>query len=71
MAEAAATIEAPAQAHAYVEGDLLRRVLANSNGTHLRMRCLVPPDAIPQGGLTIYGAECGRYPVCPLIIIDW
>ena len=58
-------------AHAYVEGALLQRVLANSNGTHLRMRCLVPPDAIPQGGLTIYWAECGRYPVCPLIIIDW
>jgi len=57
-------------AHAYIEGDLLKQVLTNGKGTHLRMRCAVPPDAIP-GGLTIYGAECGRYPICPLVIIDW
>lgn len=57
--------------HAYVEGELLQRVLAGGNKTHLRLRCGVPNDAIAQGGLTIYGAECGRYPVCPLVIIDW
>ncbi len=58
-------------AHAYAEGELLQRLIANNNGAHLRLRCGVPDRAIPQGGLTIYGAECGRYPVCPLVIIDW
>jgi predicted transcriptional regulator len=37
----------------------------------LRLRCAVPPDALPVGGLTIYGAECGRYPVCPTVIVEW
>jgi predicted transcriptional regulator len=37
----------------------------------LRLRCEVPADALAQGGLTIYGAECGRFPVCPTVIIDW
>jgi predicted transcriptional regulator len=50
---------------------LLQRVLAASHDTHVRLRCGVPAEAIPQGGLTIYGAECGRYPVCPLVIVDW
>ncbi len=58
-------------AHAYIEGELLQRVLTASNGTHVRLRCGVPAEGIPQGGLTIYGAECGRYPVCPLVIVDW
>jgi hypothetical protein len=58
-------------AHAYIEGELLQRVLAASHDTHVRLRCGVPAEAIPQGGLTIYGAECGRYPVCPLVIVDW
>jgi hypothetical protein len=58
-------------AHAYVEGDLLQRVIQASNGTHLRLRIAVPETAVAHGGLTVYGAECGRYPVCPTIIIDW
>jgi hypothetical protein len=57
--------------HAFAEGDLLRQI-ANSDGDGtLRLRCAVPPDALPVGGLTIYGAECGRYPVCPTVIVEW
>jgi hypothetical protein len=26
---------------------------------------------LPVGGLTLYGAECGRYPVCPTVIVEW
>jgi len=37
----------------------------------LRLRCAVPANALARGGLTIYGAECGRYPVSPTVIIDW
>jgi len=57
--------------HAFAEGDLLRQI-ANSDGDGtLRLRCSVPPEALPVGGLTIYGAECGRYPVCPTVIVEW
>ena len=27
--------------------------------------------ALPQDGLTIYGAECGRFPISPTVIIEW
>jgi hypothetical protein len=58
-------------AHATAEGDLLQRIAERSGDDHLRLRCAVPPEAIMQGGLTIYGSECGRYPICPTIIIEW
>ena len=32
---------------------------------------VAPQDALAQGGLTIYGAECGRFPVCPTVIVEW
>jgi len=35
------------------------------------LRCAVPANAMVQGGLTIYGAECGRFPLAPTVIIDW
>ena len=31
----------------------------------------IPSEALAQGGLTIYGAECGRFPLCPTVIIEW
>ena len=58
-------------AHALAEGDLLAQIVAASSGDCVRLRCAVPKEAIAQGGLTIYGAECGRYPVCPTVIIEW
>ena len=57
--------------HAFAEGDLLRQIARNDGDGSLRLRCAVPPDALPVGGLTIYGAECGRYPVCPTVIVEW
>lgn len=57
--------------NARAEGPLLRQIAEKSIGRELRLRCAVPVEAAVQGGLTIYGAECGRYPICPTIIIDW
>ena len=58
-------------AHAFAEGPLLRRIVGGHGGNQLRLRCGVPKKAVAQGGLTIYGAECGRYPVSPTVIIEW
>ncbi len=57
--------------HAFAEGDLLRQIAASDGDGTLRLRCAVPPGALPVGGLTLYGAECGRYPVCPTVIVEW
>jgi hypothetical protein len=57
--------------HAFAEGDLLKQIAGNDGDGSLRLRCAVPPDALPVGGLTLYGAECGRYPVCPTVIVEW
>jgi Glycosyl hydrolases family 2, sugar binding domain/Glycosyl hydrolases family 2, TIM barrel domain/Glycosyl hydrolases family 2 len=56
--------------HATVEGELLRQVVNNSRGSDLRLRCVVPRDERPQGGLTIYGHNTGRYPLGPTVIIE-
>jgi hypothetical protein len=58
-------------ARASAEGPLLRRIAAGHAGDRLRLRCGVPKKTIAHGGLTIYGAECGRYPVCPTIVVEW
>jgi hypothetical protein len=57
-------------AHATAEGDLLRQIVERQNG-HVQLRCAVPETSIAQNGLSIYGAECGRYPVCPTVVIEW
>jgi hypothetical protein len=57
--------------HAFVEGELLRQIIGKNGDGNLRLRCAVPADALALGGLTIYGAECGRYPVCPTVIVEW
>jgi hypothetical protein len=58
-------------AHASVEDVLLQQVAKGGNDGVLSLRCEVPADALVRGGLTIYGAECGRYPVCPTVIVEW
>jgi hypothetical protein len=58
-------------AHASVEGELLKQVIKTGSADFLSLRCEVPSDARSRGGLTIYGAECGRYPVCPTVIVEW
>lgn len=57
--------------HAHAEKELLGQIAQNSTDHSLRLRCAVPSDALALGGLTIYGAECGRFPVCPTVIIEW
>jgi hypothetical protein len=57
--------------HAFAEGATLRRIVAGHGSDHLRLRCGVPKKSAADGGLTIYGAECGRYPVSPTVIIEW
>jgi Glycosyl hydrolases family 2, sugar binding domain/Glycosyl hydrolases family 2, TIM barrel domain len=56
--------------HTTLEGDLLREVLKQMRGDHLRLRCTVPRDEQPQGGLAIYGYNAGRYPIGPTLIIE-
>ena len=56
--------------HATVEGDLLGQV-ANEGSGHILLRCAVPQDSITQNGLQIYGAECGRFPICPTLVLEW
>jgi len=57
-------------AHATAEGDLLRQVAERSDG-RVFLRCAVPQTSIAQNGLQIYGAECGRYPICPTVVVEW
>lgn len=57
--------------HAFAENDLLREIGDSVTEGMLRLRCSVPDDALAVGGLTIYGAECGRFPVCPTVIVEW
>lgn len=58
-------------AHAFADEEAVIRHIAEFEPELLRLRCSVPQDALACGGLTIYGAECGRYPVCPTVIIEW
>jgi predicted transcriptional regulator len=57
--------------HAFAEGKSIEQIAGNSAGDTLRLRCAVPPDSMAQGGLTVYGAECGRFPICPTVIVEW
>ncbi len=58
-------------AHAFAEAESVRQIARHTMDDCLRLRCVVPGDSLAQGGLTIYGAECGRYPVAPTVIIEW
>jgi hypothetical protein len=58
-------------AYAIAEGDLLHEIVKSVTDDSLRLRCTVPKEALAHGGLTVYGAECGRFPVCPTVVIEW
>src|ERR1051326_3586524 len=58
-------------ANASAERGLIEQIVRNASNHSLRLRCAVPTDALAQGELTIYGAECGRFPVCPTVIVEW
>jgi len=56
-------------AHASVEDALSRNSCRQP--TTAFCACGVPSaKGHRQGGLTIYGAECGRYPICPTVIMN-
>ena len=57
-------------AHANVEGELLRQVLANAGADRFYLHCVVPADMPPHGGLTIYGGHSGRSPLPPTLVIE-
>jgi UDP-galactopyranose mutase len=57
--------------NARAEGELRRQILDRCVNGQLRLRCGVPADAQVRGGLTVYGAQSGRYPICPTIIAEW
>jgi hypothetical protein len=57
--------------HAFAENEAITRIASKVEGDSLRLRYAVPAEALARGGLTIYGAECGRFPVCPTVIINW
>src|SRR5207302_8077043 len=54
-------------AHAFAENQLLRNLRENHASGRLRLRLAVPADAAAQNGLTVYGAECGRFRVTPTV----
>ena len=56
--------------HARIEGDLFHQVAGRMKEGQIRLRCVVPRDQQPQGGLTIYGSSAGRYPIPPTVIIE-
>ena len=54
-----------------VEGALLERVRAAGGGAaHLRLRCEVPAGVPAANGLTLYGPECGRYPLGTSVTLE-
>ena len=58
-------------ANAVAEGGSLQRIQESTGDGVVRLRCSVPADSMPQGGLTVYGAESGRYPICPTLVLEW
>jgi hypothetical protein len=57
---------------ATIEDALLQRLAGEVGGTgQLRFRCAVPGDSVPIGGLSVYGHDCGRFPIGPTLIVEW
>ncbi len=56
--------------HGAADGDLLRRIVAAGDRTHLRLRLEVPADVAARNGLTLYGPESGRYPLGPMVVLE-
>jgi len=55
---------------AVLEGPALERFRAIGD-SHLRLMLSVPERAANKGGLTVYGSECGRAPICPTVVVEW
>ena len=57
-------------ARAVAEHALIKQI-TDAGSDSIRLRCSVPSEALARGGLVIYGAECGRFPFCPTVIVEW
>jgi hypothetical protein len=57
--------------YATAEGSDLEAIARQTSGDHLALRIEAPQNALAQGGLSIYGAECGRYPFCPTLMFEY
>jgi hypothetical protein len=56
---------------ATIEDELLNQIAATvQREGGLRFRCSVPHEA-PEGGLTVYDHDCGRFPIGPTAIVEW
>lgn len=51
------------------DGETARRMLADAKDGHLAVRFEVP-RATPRGGLNLYGARLGAYPIDPMLLIE-
>jgi hypothetical protein len=57
---------------ATIEEQLLAQVAAGTTtADRWRFRCAVPEGISPAGGLTIYDADCGRFPIAPTLVVEW
>jgi hypothetical protein len=57
--------------HAFADAEVIQQIAEKNPDGVLQLRCVVPSDALTRGGLSVYGAECGRYPVGPTVLIEW
>ena len=56
---------------ATIEDELLAQVARVAETEQaISLRCAVPQQP-PEGGLTVYDYDCGRYPVGPTLVIEW
>ncbi len=54
-----------------LEGALLHQVADAAGDQPWRFRCGVPDREGPPGGLAVYDADCGRYPIGPTLVVEW
>ena len=57
--------------NAAVEAAMLQNVSSRQTDGKLRLRLAVPSNELAIGGLSVYGPESGRYPICPMILVEW
>lgn len=57
-------------AHATAENGFLAEIVKGSPEEFV-LRCGVPEDMEPAGGLMVYGGEFGRYPIPPTLLLEW
>ncbi|MEY4941675.1 MAG: hypothetical protein RIQ93_3410, partial [Verrucomicrobiota bacterium] len=57
---------------ATIENESLQQIAAQAASSgELRLRCAVPANSRPWGGLTVYGYDTGRFPIGPTVVIEW